>query len=116
MRLGFPSVVEAALMPGLMRTTRIMDRQLSGRVTDAPRAYEWGLVNPVVPGGDVDATVEGTVQIVLLYGPRALAAQKGPVYHGWMAPLAPAIGIEALCSHSRPILEFDAVGAEDSLD
>lgn len=69
-----------------------------------------------MPGGEVDATVEGMVQILRLYGPRALAAQKEPVYHGWTAPLASAIGIEALCSHSRPILEFDAVGAEDHLD
>lgn len=79
-------------MPGVMGTTRIMDCQLSGRVIDAPRAYEWGLWNQVLPGGNLDATVEGTAQILLLYGPRALAAQTGSVYHGWMPPWPQRLG------------------------
>jgi enoyl-CoA hydratase len=96
-RLGIPSVIEAALMPGLIGTTRAIDLLLTGRMIDAPTAYEWGLVNRVVPVADLDAALEEMIQMLLQGGPRALAAQKRLVYQWMEATLSQniALGIEA---------------------
>ena len=71
-RLGIPSVVEAALLPRLMGSGRAAWLVMTGEAIDARRAMEWGLIEEV--GG------EEAVQVLvgrLLAGERAaLAAQK----------------------------------------
>ena len=71
-RLGIPSVVEAALLPRLMGSGRAAWLVMTGEAIDARRALEWGLIEEV--GG------EEAVQVLvgrLLAGERAaLAAQK----------------------------------------
>jgi len=49
-RLGIPSVVEAALLPRLMGSGRAAWLVLTGEPIDARRAYEWGLIEQI--GGD----------------------------------------------------------------
>jgi enoyl-CoA hydratase/carnithine racemase len=51
-RLGIPSVVEAALLPRLMGHGRAAWLVLTGEAIDARRAYEWGLVEEI--GGDAE--------------------------------------------------------------
>src|SRR5215212_1702586 len=46
-RLGIPSVVEAALLPRLMGAGRAAWLVLTGEAIDAERALEWGLVESV---------------------------------------------------------------------
>jgi enoyl-CoA hydratase len=82
-RLGIPSVIEAALMPGLIGTTRAMELLLTGRMIDAHTAQHWGLINHVAPAEGLNAAVDEVVQELLQCGPKALAAQKRLVYQ-WM--------------------------------
>ena len=46
-RLGIPSVVEAALLPRLMGSGRAAWLVLTGEAIDARRALDWGLVEEV---------------------------------------------------------------------
>src|SRR3954464_9454586 len=54
-RLGIPSVVEAALLPRLMGAGRAARFVLTAETIDAQRAYEWGLVEEV--SSDLEAAV-----------------------------------------------------------
>jgi enoyl-CoA hydratase/carnithine racemase len=82
-RLGIPSVIEAALMPALIGTSRAVELLLTGKMIDASTAQDWGLVNQVVPAAELDAAVEGMIPMFLQCGPKAIAAQKQLIYQ-WM--------------------------------
>ena len=86
-RLGIPSVVEAALLPRLMGAGRAGWLVLTGEPIDARRALEWGLVEEV--GGE--AAVEKLVQVLLACDRQALAAQKKLIQLWDEAPLAESI-------------------------
>jgi enoyl-CoA hydratase/carnithine racemase len=73
-RLGIPSVVEAALLPRLVGSGRAAWLVLTGEAIDARRALEWGLVEEVSP--DPDGALEILLQRLLSADPSALAAQK----------------------------------------
>ncbi len=86
-RLGIPSVVEAALLPRLMGAGRAAWLVMTGEFIDARRAFEWGLIEAV--GGDeaVDKLVES-----LLAGDReALRVQKELCRLWEEAPLAHSV-------------------------
>src|ERR1700759_166922 len=57
-RLGGPSVVEAALLPQLIGWGRTRQWLLTGDTIDAATAHAWGLVEQVVPADQLDAAVE----------------------------------------------------------
>src|SRR3954470_7188532 len=86
-RLGIPSVVEAALLPRLMGSGRAAWLVLTGEAIDARRAHEWGLVQQV--GGD-DA-VEALVHSLSKNDPRALRMQKQLLQLWEEAPLSTSI-------------------------
>jgi len=86
-RLGIPSVVEAALLPRLMGSGRAAWLVLTGEPIDARRAYEWGLVEAI--GGD-DA-VERLLTSLLAGDPQALKLQKGLLQLWDEAPLAASL-------------------------
>jgi enoyl-CoA hydratase len=88
-RLGIPSVVEAALLPRLMGSGRAAWLVLTGEAIDARRAFEWGLVEEVAP--DVDSAVEGLVEKLLGADAAALAAQKRLLHMWEEAPLERSI-------------------------
>src|SRR3954452_13776715 len=71
-RLGIPSVVEAALLPRLMGSGRAAWLVLTGEAIDARRAYEWGLVEQV---GD-DHAVDALVRCLMKNDREALTMQK----------------------------------------
>jgi enoyl-CoA hydratase/carnithine racemase len=75
-RLGIPSVVEAALLPRLVGSGRAAWLVLTGEAIDAQRAYDWGLVEAVCAAADLDQTVAGTVQHLLAGERDALRIQK----------------------------------------
>jgi len=84
-RLGIPSVVEAALLPRLMGSGRAAWLVLTGEAIDARRAFEWGLVEEVCP--DLDLGVKTLLEKLLSGDPKALAVQK-KLLHLWdEAPL-----------------------------
>lgn len=75
-RLGMPSVVEAALLPRLVGAGRARWLVYTGATIDAEKALQWGLVEEAVPENELDAAVERTVALLLAAGPHALRAQK----------------------------------------
>ncbi|MEJ0017120.1 MAG: enoyl-CoA hydratase [Acetobacteraceae bacterium] len=75
-RLGVPSVVEAALLPHLIGWGRTRQWLLTGDPIDAPTALAWGLVETVVPAAQLDAQVERLLASILASGPRAVRLQK----------------------------------------
>jgi len=88
-RLGIPSVVEAALLPRLMGSGRAAWLVLTGEAIDARRAYEWGLIEQVA--SDLDAAVKSLLEKLLAADPGALAEQKR-LLHVWDdAPLEVSI-------------------------
>jgi enoyl-CoA hydratase/carnithine racemase len=86
-RIGIPSVVEAALLPRLMGSGRAAWLVLTGEAIDARRALEWGLIEQV--GGD-DA-IDQVVQILLRNDAKALRMQKQLLQLWEEAPLAVSI-------------------------
>lgn len=84
-RLGIPSVVEAALLPRLIGSGRAAWMVLTGEAIDARRAYEWGLIEEIsADGKDVE-------QKLLAAEPEALKTQKQLLQIWEEAPLATSI-------------------------
>jgi enoyl-CoA hydratase len=75
-RLGIPSVVEAALLPRLVGSGRAAWLVLTGEAIDAQRAHEWGLVEALCAAEDLDQTVGTTVKHLLAGDREALKTQK----------------------------------------
>jgi enoyl-CoA hydratase/carnithine racemase len=86
-RLGIPSVVEAALLPRLMGAGRAAWLVLTGEFIDAQRAFEWGLIEQI--GGE--ETVEKLVESLLAGEREALRAQKALCQLWDEAPLADSV-------------------------
>ena len=75
-RIGLPSVVEAALLPALIGPARARKLLLTGDNIGADEALEWGLVDRVVPAAEIDAAVEALAASILAAGPYAVRLQK----------------------------------------
>jgi len=95
-KLGIPSVIEAALLPALVGWGRAREILLLGESFGASEAAVLGLVERVVPPEQLDSAVETYVQSILRAGARAVRLQK-KLIRSWEAlPLPAAIeaGIE----------------------
>ena len=75
-KVGIPSVVEAALLPGLIGWGRTRELLLFGENIDAATALAWGLVEQVVAPDALDAAVEARLASLLAAGPQAVRLQK----------------------------------------
>jgi enoyl-CoA hydratase len=75
-KVGIPSVVEAALLPGLIGWGRTRELLLLGENIDAATALAWGLVEQVVEPAALDAAVEARLEALLAAGPQAVRLQK----------------------------------------
>jgi enoyl-CoA hydratase len=95
-RLGVPSVVEAALLPQLIGWGRTRQWLLTGDRIDAVTASSWGLVETVVPADQLDAAVERLVGSILASGANAVRLQKALISEWEDLPMRQAIqrGIE----------------------
>lgn len=76
-RLGIPSVVEAALLPGLIGWGRTRQLLLLGGTISATEALSWGLVEKVVADEDLDGAVLEWVSEIGRNGPLAVRRQEG---------------------------------------
>lgn len=82
-RVGIPSVVEAALLPGLIGMGRTRRLLYLAESIDAPQAETWGLVDRVVSDGEeLDAAVQDWVGKICDAAPKAIMAQK-QLMLGW---------------------------------
>jgi enoyl-CoA hydratase/carnithine racemase len=75
-KVGIPSVIEAALLPQLIGWGRARRLLFTGETIEAGEAERWGLVERVVQTGELDAAVEEWVAAILAAGPRAIRLQK----------------------------------------
>jgi len=75
-RIGLPSVVEAALLPRLVGPARARRLVLTAENIDAATALSWGLIDGVAPAPELDAAVEALAAPILAAGPHAIRIQK----------------------------------------
>ena len=75
-RLGIPSVVEAALLPRLIGAGRARWLVLTGETIDAKEALSWGLIEKLFPAKELDDQVNKTLDAILAGDPEAMRAQK----------------------------------------
>jgi len=75
-KVGIPSVVEAALIPQLIGYGRARELLMLGELVDADTALRWGLVERVVAPQALDAEIEKIVTALLAAGARAVRSQK----------------------------------------
>ena len=75
-RVGIPSVVEAALLPGLIGWGRTRRLLFLAETISAADALTWGLLEEVAHRERIDARIEAWIGNLLAAGPEALRAQK----------------------------------------
>ncbi|WP_168213090.1 MULTISPECIES: enoyl-CoA hydratase [unclassified Bradyrhizobium] len=75
-KFGMPSVVEAALLPGLIGWGRTRRLLLLGDTIDAAEALQWGLVEKVVAPEALDAAVDSWLRLMATNGNRGMRLQK----------------------------------------
>ena len=96
-RLGLPSVVEAALLPSLIgwgRTRRIL---MTGETFGAAEALAWGLVEEVHTTSSLPAAIDALVGQLLEAEPQAVRNQKTLMQRWEELPMSAAIaaGVDA---------------------
>ena len=90
-KLGIPSVVEAALLPRLVGAGRAAWLVLTGDAIDARTALDWGLVEELAPLEALDDRVGRLLERLTAADPAALAAQKELLRLWQEAPLDEAL-------------------------
>lgn len=115
-KVGVPSVVEAALLPRLIgwgRTSRLL---LTAETISAARAEAWGMIEEVVPAAELDAVIEQSVRAIVEAMPGAVRSQKRLMRRWERLPLDEAVeaGIDAFAQsiaageHAAPMGAFVA--------
>jgi len=90
-KVGMPSVIEAALLPRLIGAGRTAELVLLGENIDAARALAIGLVEKVVPPDELDAAVDAWLDAIIAAGPQAVRLQKALMREWERLPLDEAI-------------------------
>jgi enoyl-CoA hydratase/carnithine racemase len=99
-RVGIPSVVEAALLPALIGWGRTRRLLLLAETLDARTAEAWGFCERVVEPSALDGAVEEWIALLREAGPRAIATQKALIRAWEDLPMKEAIaaGIPAFAA------------------
>ncbi|HVY17973.1 MAG TPA: enoyl-CoA hydratase [Rhodopila sp.] len=102
-RLGIPSVVEAALLPMLIGWGRSRRLLLLGETISAADAESWGLVEKIVAPALLDEAVTEWIAMLLAAGPRAIRLQKSLTRQWEDLPLRAAVqaGVDAFAEAWR---------------
>ena len=90
-RLGIPSVVEAAVLPRLIGAGRSRWLVMTGETIGAAEALVWGLIEKLSPMESLDQTVNHALDAILAGEPEAIRAQKRLCKLWEEAPLAESI-------------------------
>jgi enoyl-CoA hydratase/carnithine racemase len=96
-KLGLPSVVEAALLPTLVGWGRTRWMLMTGETFTAEDACRWGLVEEVYPAEELDLAVDALITALLEPEPRAVRLQKALMQRWEELPMSGAVqaGIDA---------------------
>jgi enoyl-CoA hydratase len=99
-KIGIPSVIEAALLPALIGWGRTREILYLGETFSAADALAWRLVERVVPAAALDQVVEDWIGKLLTSAPRAVRLQKRLIRQWEDLPLSAAIaaGIDAFAA------------------
>ena len=99
-RMGLPSVIEAALLPGLIGWGRTREILLTGRTVGAEEARAMGLVERVAPAEELDRAVDAWLDAICASAPEAVRSQKALITRWEDASLEDGIlaGIDALAA------------------
>src|SRR5262249_31105562 len=99
-RVGVPSVIQAALLPPLVGPGRAAEVLLLDERVDCSRALAWGLVTRVVEPAALSAAVDETLAAVLACAPGAVRAQKALMIRWRESDLPSAVraGIDAFAA------------------
>ncbi len=99
-RLGIPSVIDAALLPALIGWGRTRRLLLLAENLTADEALDWGLVEKVAGPADLDASVDAWLDLILASPPGAIALQKALIRKWEDLPLSQAIeaGIDSFAA------------------
>jgi len=102
-KLGIPSVIEAALLPMLIGWGRTRQIILFGENFSAREAHSWGLVNELVSGGDLDNAVGRWLDQLLSCSPGAIRLQKQLIRSWEDMPVGASIqaGVESFTTAVR---------------
>ncbi len=97
-RVGIPSVIEAALLPRLIGWGRSNYLVMTAENIDATKAYDWGFLESIVPIDELDSETDRIANAIAASGPIAVRAQKRLVQKWEELPLGEAItaGVDAL--------------------
>jgi enoyl-CoA hydratase/carnithine racemase len=96
-KVGIPSVVEAALIPRLIGIGRARELLMLGETIDAETALRWGLVERVVAPDAIDREIDNVLAALFAAGPQAVRRQKALMreWENLPADRAIAAGIDA---------------------
>jgi len=100
-KVGAPSVIEAALLPALVGPGRAAEMLLTGESVTAEQALDWGLVNRVAPARELEADTAALVAKILACAPPAIRLQKELMVRWRNTDLASAVrfGINAFAQN-----------------
>ena len=112
-KVGVPSVVEAALLPRLIGWGRTSWLLLTAENIDAATADRWGMVEQVVPAARLDAAIERCVASIVEGTPKAVRAQKRLMRRWERLPLDEAVqaGIDAFAQSVAEGEHIERMGA-----
>ena len=74
--MGLPSVIEAALLPGLIGWGKTREILLTGETFDGREALAMRFVEKAVPAGELDAAVDAWLESICRAAPEAIRSQK----------------------------------------
>lgn len=90
-KVGIPSVIEAALLPSLIGWGRTRRLLYTGETIAAAEAERWGLIERCVPKAELDGAIDAALAAILACGPRAIRLQKALIREWEELPLSQAI-------------------------
>ncbi len=90
-RLGIPSVVEAAMLPRLVGAGRARWLVMTGETIDAREALSWGLIEKVFESSKLEQETNRVLDSLLAGDPEAMRAQKRLCKLWEEAPLAESV-------------------------
>jgi enoyl-CoA hydratase len=96
-KIGLPSVVEAALLPQLIGWGRTKLLLYTGDNIDARTALDWGLVEKVVSAANLNDAVDEWVASIVESGPKAIRLQKELIREWEAMPVSDAIEAGIRC-------------------
>lgn len=96
--MGIPSVIEAALLPGLIGWGKTREMLLTGAMYSAGDALAMGFVQKVAPAAELDAAVDHWLTAILRATPEAIRSQKALINRWERVSIEEGIyaGIDAL--------------------